>query len=350
MIEGLGQHCDCCETCGKRSVFLYDTEINNELTDVFEELISVYTPAGLLPETFPKGDLKLLKDELVDNWHIFNPRLSKSKIYDIVKSICSETYSTNPELFDSPIGISEKYDGAALAEHSLLSTYTWDEFVDSLKSHNRFHSRHMNLDLFEKFCSFIRKGYKSGTTFYRARISPEAGYPEDLMGAPPAEKTVAGRANSAGICCFYLTNSSNTAIHEVRAGAFDYVTVAKFELLEDIVVIDLKAIDKISPFISDFNCLEHALNKEHLQRINMEMGKALRRSDSVLDYIPTQYICDFVKSIQYGDKPEYAGIEYNSTIDPSGVNLALFEPFPMFRCVETEVYKISEIQYKTDKL
>lgn len=350
IIEGIGKRSDHCETCGQRDVFLYDTEINFELTDMFEELVNIYTPAHLLPETFPKGNLKMLKDELVENWHIFHPHLSRAKVYDIIKNICMEDYTANSELFDAPIGISERYDEVALSEHSLLKNYSWDEFVSSLKHHNRFHSQHMNLDLFEKFCSFIRKGYKKGAIFYRARIAPETGYPVEQMGAPSEEFAVPGRANSAGIRCFYLTSGESTAIHEVRAGVFDYVTVAKFELQEDIVVIDLKAIDRISPFISEFDYLEHALNKDHLHRINAEMGKALRRSDSVLDYLPTQYISDFIKSIQYGDKPEYAGIEYNSTIDSDGVNFALFEPFPMLKCIEINTYRISEIQYRKDKV
>lgn len=350
VIESLGQHSDECETCGRRDVYIYDTDINSELVGLFEELINVYTPARLLPERVSRGELNLIKDELADNWHIFHSKLSKTKIYNIVKSICAENYAETPELFDAPVGIAERYDSEELILHSLLYNYTWEEFVESLKFHNRFHSRHMNLKLFEQFCSFIRKGYKQGTIFYRARISPEVGFSPDEMGAPPVEKTVAGRANSAGIQCFYLASDLDTAIHEVRAGAFDYITVAHFELLEDIVVVNLNAIDKISPFVADFDYLEHAINKGHLQRINAEMGKALRRSDSSLDYIPTQYICDFIKSIQYGDKSEYAGIEYHSTIHPAGVNLALFEPFPAFRCVGTEVYRISELEYKKEKV
>lgn len=344
------QHADQCDNCGHKDVFVYDTDINTELTGYFEDLISIYTPAQILPPEFPKGELRLLKDELVDRWHIFPPKLSKTKIYTIAKSICAEKYKENSDFFDAPIGIAEQYDPEYLREHCLLSNYTWDEFVESLKSHNRFHSRHINLELFEKFCSFIRKGYKKGGLFYRARISSEEGFRADEMGAPPPEQAVAGRANSAGISFLYLANNVETAIHEVRAGAFDYVTIGTFELQEDIIVIDLKAIDRISPFISEFDCLEHAINKEHLQKINIEMGKTLRRSDCVLDYIPTQYICDFIKSIKYGETPEYAGLEYNSTINPSGINLAVFEPFPQLSCVDIEVYKISEIKYGTDKV
>lgn len=191
--------------------------------------------------------------------------------------------------------------------------------------------------------------YKKGAIFYRSRISSEEGFSPEEMGAPPSEKATAGRANSAGIRCLYLASDPDTTIQEIRAGVFDYVSVGRFELQEDIVVVDLKAIDYISPFIDGLSFLEHAINKEHLKRINMEIGRPLRRSDSALDYIPTQYISDFIKSIMHDGKPEYAGIEYNSTINFSGQNLAIFYP-DLFLCTDVEVYHIKELRYEKERL
>lgn len=86
--------------------------------------------------------------------------------------------------------------------------------------------------------------------------------------------------------------------------------------------------------------MKYAINKEHLNKINDEMGKITRRSDSALDYVPTQYITDFVKSIIHDGKAEYAGIEYKSVMHSGGDNLALFE------CIGTEVYGIDTIDYR----
>ena len=169
------------------------------------------------------------------------------------------------------------------------------------------------------------------------------------MDAPPTDKVTAGRANSAGIRCLYLASDLKTTILEIRAGIFDYISVGKFELTRDIIVVDLKAIDQISPFIDGIDYVEHAVNKEHLKRINMEIGRSLRRSDSVLDYIPTQYIADFIKSISRDGEPEYAGIEYNSTINRTGQNLAIFYP-ELFICTEVEVYYINKLEYDEEKI
>ena len=188
---------------------------------------------------------------------------------------------------------------------------------------------------------------QKGTIFYRGRISSLSGITIENMGAPPHKNTSAGRANAAGIRCLYLANDVDTTLLEVRAEAFDVISVGKFELQEDIIVIDLKSIDKISPFIENLGYREHAINKDHLNKINKEMGKVSCRSDSDLDYVPTQYISDFVKSIEHNGKIEYAGIEYNSTMSTFGSNLAIFYT-DLFNCVEVETFKIRELSYQKD--
>ena len=75
------------------------------------------------------------------------------------------------------------------------------------------------------------------------------------------------------------------------------------------------------------------------------MGKIMRRSDSALDYVPTQYITDFVKSIIHDGIEEYAGIEYKSVMHSDGYNLAVFDP-DVFECIETKVYRIDTIDYR----
>jgi len=349
IIEGLGQIESTCPICGKRKAFIYDTDVHSQLTEYFEQLLEIYTPESMLPPEFPAEEKKLLVTELTDRWHIFNDKLTPTDVYRIIRALCADKYASMPSLFDAPIGIAELNDKEFLRDHSLLRSYSWDDFVDSVKKQNRFHTNHINLTILNRYCSFIRKVYKKGAIFFRGRISSEDGFLPVEMGAPPSDKATAGRANSAGIRCLYLASDLDTTIHEIRAGVYDYVTVGRFELTEDIVVVDLKAIDHISPFIDGCDFLEHAINKEHLKRINMEIGRTLRRGDSVLDYIPTQYIADFIKSIMHEGKPEYAGIEYNSTLNQSGQNLAIFYP-ELFVCTDVEVYHIKELHYKKERL
>lgn len=342
IIQNLGEDGNC-TICGSKNIKIYDTNSHDELAIIFEELIGIYTPIELLPKDFPKAETRLLKNELLKNWRIFRNR-TESDVYKIITGICTEKYAYSPELFDNSVALQELYIETELQKHSLLKTNSWDDFVQALKTKNRFHTHFLNLELLQKFCSYIRKTYKAGSVFYRCRISTEEGYDKNSMSAPPSAKASEGRANALGISCLYLGDSIETTIHEVRAGAFDYVCIGTFRLKEDIRVVDLKRIDRISPFIVELDCKEHAINKEALNKINSEMGKALRRSDSTLDYVPTQYVADFIKSIEYEGVPEYEGIEYQSVMYKGGYNLAIFNP-ELFECVEIKTYKIDDLVY-----
>ena len=343
IIESLNNKGDC-PTCGSQDTYLYDTDKNDSITSLFEDLINIYTPVNLLPSSYPRNALVMLKDELNSNWKIFNG-LRAAQIYEIVKGICKETYSVSSALFDSPVGIAESFDRNYLSTNSILKTNKWEDFVYAIKHENRFHTDYINTDILKTFCSYIRKPYKKGSIFFRGRIAPKKGYSKNEMGPPPQELSIESRANSHGISRLYLANNIETTIHEVRAGAFDYVTIGTFELQEDIIIVDLKLINAISPFIEPLNCLQYAVNKEHLQKINSEMAKPLRRSDSPLDYVPTQYISDLIKSITHRGQYEYAGIEYNSTMRNEGSNLAIFYP-DLFKCISTQTFRIDSLEYK----
>ena len=148
-----------CPLCKCKNVHIYDTDKYEDLSMMFDELISIYTPVSLLPDSYPKSDTRLLKTELINNWNIFNKK-SESDVYNIITAICKEKYEYNAELFDQPVGIQELYDQEYLSKHSLLTTNSWDDFVEALKTKNRFHTHYVDLNLLERFCSYIRKPYK----------------------------------------------------------------------------------------------------------------------------------------------------------------------------------------------
>lgn len=337
-----------CPCCGSKSGHRYDTTKQSELTPYFEELLNIYSPASILADTYPKAERRLLIDELNERWHIFSD-IPRSNIYDILSAICPDLHANNAALFDEPVGIPELYDDEYLKAHALLKNRNWDAFVTEIKTQNRYHSKLINFEILERYCSFIRKTYKAGTLFYRARISEKTGYTCEEMYAPPPGKSAEGRANAKGITCLYVANDVETTLHEVRAGMFDYVSVGALRLKKDITVVDLRAISKISPFVDGLEYLDHAINQQYLERLNSEMSKSLRRSDSTLDYVPTQYIVDFIKSIEHNEVPEYDGIEYNSTTNPGGYNLAIFNP-DLFECISVDVYDIESLQYTSRKL
>lgn len=332
-----------CPVCHHENSHLYNTETQNELTPYFEDLLSIYEPSSNLPSEFPKSELSTLLDDIIHRWNIF-AEIDRGNVLKALKSICSELYLNSPEIFAGAVGIPELDDSAYLKEHALLKNNDWYAFVDEIKTKNRYHSKLVNFDTLEKYCSFIRKTYCAGTQFYRARISDRSGYSRDEMSAPPAGKSSEGRANARGITCLYLANDADTALHEVRAGVFDYVSVGTFQLKKNITIVDLRAVTNISPFIEELDYVDYAINKQYLKKLDYEMSKTLRRNDSTLDYVPTQYIVDFIKSIEHDGEHEYDGIEYKSTTNPGGYNLAIFDP-ALFECSSVELFEIRNLQY-----
>jgi len=330
-----------CELCRKRNVYIYNTDTNNELAEMFDDLLNIYTAKDDLPDDYPRENINLLKDELCRRWNIFS--IDNDLVYRAITGICHEKYQEHPEIFDTPIGILELNQKDYLKENSIMKNFEWEDFVEGIKTKNRFHTDYINKEVFYSFCNYIRKTYKVGKIFYRARICPdETGFAIGKMGAPPAGIATAGRANPTGISCLYLADKIETAFNEIKAGVYDFVAVGKFVLKEDIEVVNLTIVDQISPFWGIDNTV-HVVNKKHLQKISGEIAKPLRRHDSSLDYLPTQYISDFIKS------RGFAGIEFKSTMFKYGYNLAIFDE-KLFECETVDVYDISELKYSYDVL
>lgn len=328
-----------CEFCGSNNVHLYEIGTDQTIAELLDDLLDVYTPISDLPADFPREKTDLLKNVLCSNLRIFN--LRPDVAYKLITAICTDRYKEQPNLFDSPVGIKQGQDRDYLEENSILKNNCWDDFVKGIKRKNRFHSDYINTDKLFIFLRCAVEPHRKGEVMFRSRICPnEKGFTKAEMGPPPDNKAKGGRVNPAGISILYLADSIETTLYEIRAGVYDFVSVGRFELLRDIEVINLANIDRISPFIGinyGFDFTQYAMNIEHLRMVAQEIAKPLR-NDNVLDYLPTQYISDFIRS------KGYDGIEYRSTMSKKGTNLAVFDP-SIFECTDTSIYDVQSISY-----
>lgn len=318
-----------CDFCSSKDVFVVELEYNEDIRSNFEELLDVYD------FVIDKGeqeqfDARPIENILVEDWNVFN--FSGETVRRFISCLFPE------KDFGIPFAITRKFENSFLDKYSLLGCYEWEDFVKEIKQVNRFHTHKINEDILRKLVKAICKQYKKGQEFFRARIWSETeGYTIDKMGAPPFEKASAGRVSAEGIRCLYLADSIETTLHETRAGMHDRASVATFRLQQDIEVIDLAALDSISPFAGiDMTML--AINMRHLRMISADISKPLRKHDSNLDYVPTQFICDFIKS------EGFSGVEYNSVMHKNGINLAIFDE-RLFQCVDVKHYDITTIDY-----
>lgn len=344
VVSQLSKRTGTCPLCGAKDTNIVDTDADdiNAFADKIKGLLSIYVQsdeAGHHP----------IVQELRERWNFLLPSLSDESILEILKAciddddpVMLEAVNSNKHVTIPELGMDDFQ-----KEHAIIKNLDWDAFTNELKTRNRYHSKLLNHQILRNFCQYTVKIHHEGECFYRARISRDnAGCTVDEMGAPPPGLSADGRANAKGIRCLYLSCDKETTLHEIRAAEYDYVSIACFQLKRDISVVDLAGISKISPFIDELDFLEYAVNKPFLEKMNAEMSRIVRRSDSELDYVPTQYLVDFIKSLEHEGRPDYEGIEYTSTANKTGVNLAIFEP-ELFVCVSVDVHEVCSLEYTT---
>lgn len=260
--------------------------------------------------------------------------------YNLIAAFCATIYGDKEKDYNKEVCIPKSY----AAEYGIFSGHTWGEFSKAIKEKNRFCNGYFRADQLVSFLSYSIKKYSRGTELFRARICDKIeGFTKDEMGQPPIGKRRSGRVNPEGIGVLYLTSDEKTALREVRASAFDYVTIGKFKLLKDIKVVNISGLNCISPAVYSSSIESLAANMKIFSDIAKEIAKPLRRNDSSLEYLPTQFITEFIKS------KGYAGVSYTSTMGTGGVNIAAFDE-AMFECMAVHVVEVKGIEYSFDKV
>lgn len=330
-----------CDISGENDVIIYDTDEDNYLVEYLEEILDVFTVAKYLNIDESDERATYLKCFLAQ-WNIFSA--DEDKIQIIVKEICHERYLDQKDIFEEKVTIRELFDIDEMEKSCILKTFSWEDFCYHIKHINRFHSHHINEEQLKKLLGNMMITIPKGTLeLYRARICDENhyidGYLPREMGAPPVNRVTAGRTNSEGIQCLYLSSSEETTYHEVRARDCDFVSVGTFQQTKDLKIVDLSLFDDIGPFSNpDFDMTWFAINIQIIRKIGNEIAKPMRRFDSQLDYVPTQYLCDYIKHLGYD------GIKFKSTLISGGINYAIFDE-RKFNCIASYVREIGSVIY-----
>ncbi len=344
----------CCNKCFN-STYLSKIILSDQRTgncDFCSSLdVSIYSPKELIPfflnilnQYEVNTDSEISIDEAINEDFkdsIFN---EKVKTIDLLKSIVENDYQEFRELFENKV-VSKLnkvfHQEQAQAIHSI-----WERFKDEIKNVNRFHIRNtIDLNKLQKF--FENEAFlfrlKKGRIFYRNRISNQDGFDKGNMGNPPNDKASAGRANPKGVSYLYLADSVITSMYETRVSLFDFVTVGEFKLKEDINILNL-----CSPIYDPISWSENEEIDDYLiyvpfiKTLQKELSLPIRRLDKDIDYLPTQYLSEFIKSIGFD------GVQFQSSLYSKGYNLAIFNA-EKFECINSVVYEIENIDLKFNK-
>ncbi len=325
-----------CDYCNSEEVNIYNP---NELSKFFVVLLDLY-------EEDDAG--KYIAEQLIDDFpkKIFTEKIiSKNSAKKLLNDILEDDFENYKEILESPVKLK-------LNKTSYVSdiveplAISWEEFCKEIKNVNRFHFNNvLDLDKLKSIFEKYRKEIVRGKLFYRSRISKgPIAFSKSEMRNPPAEISTNGRANPNGISYLYLSDSVKTTLYEIRASLYDYVSVARFRLNENIQVVNLSFLSIDIFAYADQDMLEDILiYKDFILKLESELSNPHRRHDSDLDYLPTQYISEFIKSMGFD------GIEYKSSLYPDGYNLAIFNP-EKFECKKVELYDIKTIDLTFEKI
>ncbi|MCU7550967.1 RES domain-containing protein [Chitinophagaceae bacterium LB-8] len=323
-----------CEICSKDDVGVIPA---SELLDIFQELILSYIPVN----GEENQDGKLLYQQLKE-WNLFNPLLNNDVVNNLVSCIGGTLTTDAPNLFQGPT-IPRVFSSSDNIQKADEYNITWAKFKEEIKNTNRFFLHNQfGIENFKDILASYKRSYKKGKQFFRARNSNKEGLEIALMGKPPANKATPGRANPTGISYLYLANDIKTTLYEVRAAIYDYVTVAKFELTDVVNIVSLRHSERISPFqLPDIE--KFLLYEQFVRSLHSDLKKPLRRQDTELEYLPTQYLCELIKYLGYD------GVEYSSSMNPSGFNIALFSD-EKIKCISTQVFEVESIAYNYSEI
>lgn len=289
---------EACDFCGSRDVPLLEP---CKLGVHFEGLAGVYEKDanGKSIVEWMKEDWLLFRHEAMDVAH--------------AKELLSEILDDG-EVVRQSFSPSSTYKSESLVQ--------WETLRDELMYRNRwFLDEPFDGDRLRQLLDHLIADSDS-RKWFRARISIGGdNFRADEMGPPPKHLASHGRANPAGIPYLYLASLPDTAVAEIRPHTGEQACVGEFTV-GDIKAVDLRSPrESVSPFILGEAGPIGQLRADLplLERLGEELTRPVLPHGAAIDYIPSQYLCEFIK------KSGFDGVVYRSSVS-DGFNLALFEP------------------------
>ncbi|MDZ4668387.1 MAG: RES family NAD+ phosphorylase [bacterium] len=310
-----------CNVCNSNTQHLLDL---TELYDFFQELIDNFR----LVE-----DGLTLSSKIQADWTFFSSNnISNQVLNFVLPRIQTEITSSD--------------DCVNYSNEIIANFGHWETLKDELKWKNRFvidiHRLGKGEFNWDAFLRDINTQFNltNNIELFRARIHHKSGLPvyeNSEMGCPKKEIASGGRANPVGIPFLYLSEDENTVLYEIRGSYLDEISLATFQLNEDISSVDIVDFTKDSPLFQPYNVKDTIQGKLLRDRISKDLSKPMRRYDSELEYIPTQFICEYIK-VFTGAK----GIRFRSSLHREGNNIVFFEQ-SLMTCKAVKKVKIKAI-------
>ncbi|MGI8362541.1 RES domain-containing protein [Bacillus cereus] len=347
---------DECNYCGSKGVSVAKV---SDLLDMFNNLFTYFVKSepekyiymdGMptIEEAYGTGEN--LWDLLREEWDVFSDITDENLLYDILNA--------NKDVEKGGIISANTmfYTAMDVSDHFNVGDW-WNDLADSLKHKNRFFPQISScsrknddlLDYLGMLFLSISTTVGENDKFYRARIGEYAKSTE--LEAPPEEKILkSGRANPVGIRVLYTAIDEETAVAEVRPWKSAKVTIASVKPKEPLKLVDLsKVSDRMDKILKSPFSVENIYNELTALNVLSNLDKALSKpvspDTSELDYIPSQYLTEYIKFLGYD------GVIFRSSLGP-GENYVFYEQENKFWMPKSklnveilELYEVSGLKY-----
>lgn len=234
--------------------------------------------------------------------------------------------------------------------------YRWNTFCYNLIHKTRFSLNEDDLKFINEITSLLIKYFTVeapiGSAFFRARIidghklsvqkyleereigqrkitvwnpskSLIRGYSSlSDIGIPPLDKAISNRASPKGIRYLYVADDIYTAVSEVRPSILEVVNVAEFTNASPLKIIKIPRTKQelMDMAVQDIEMEMLFYLHTIASKMAFEFSRPIRRGDSDLEYLPTQYLVDAIKAKDVSIR----GIAYPSFQSHSGMNYVIF--------------------------
>lgn len=337
-----------CDVCGCASEHLCDLSKCMDVKETIMSLVDEYAPFSALKDRILRRRVVaarrngLLPELLLNDTNVF--KLDGHKLRKLLVGIGFSAKSLRRHYFPRWM----MFDSMRRRMMSVLVNDNWDSVVAMMREQYRFiFFPRINV---RNFCEAVNRcsiTIRPADLYYRARLTEDGNKfsPKEMM-PPPAEICRAGRLNPSGIRVLYLADSRETAIKEVRPKICERACVARFRVKSPIRVLDLCQIKSLGPFDSSKSPSFYLMNKRTLEKVADEFGSIVNGNNNDRDYAATQYVCEIIKKGFEGLGLSWDGVKYRSTLNPSGYNVAIFNP-DMCEMVprSQKVYQIGDACY-----
>lgn len=236
------------------------------------------------------------------------------------------------------------------------SINSFNEFVEKTRFSNRYFFDGEIQSFFNTLISTresrIRK-CNIGNPFWRAQLGYKVISKNDNSGdsilpfdnermIPIRKQAKSGRANPAGIPYLYLATTKETAMAEVRPWLGSTISLAKFETVKELSIIDCFTDNLANNYQIKGKPSAKTKERKVWADINYAFSKPISFDEQDTDYVPTQIISEFFKC--HG----YDGIFYKSMLG-DGLNVVLFNPDDT-KIVSCKLHKLDRINFSFSKV